>query len=258
MAVSKRTRFEVLRRDNYTCRYCRSADNELTVDHVTPVALGGSDKPENLVACCKDCNAGKSSSSPEANTVADVSAQAAHYAAGIRDVYEQQVKDLKARRRYINRFVKRWKSFTNSRGYEIDLPHDYAGAVGGWYDTGVPVEILEHAIEVAMSRRNLPSHSVFPYVYGIVRNKTDDARDKVIATQGATEAPEPCKECASWERLVDRKFGYTGALLTAHIDRAETVASATFRYGTSIFKPVHNNLNDPSVIDWCKANGVAV
>ena len=26
MAVSKRTRFEVLRRDNYTCRYCRSAD----------------------------------------------------------------------------------------------------------------------------------------------------------------------------------------------------------------------------------------
>ena len=40
MAVSKRTRFEVLRRDNFTCRYCRSTDNELTVDHVTPVALG--------------------------------------------------------------------------------------------------------------------------------------------------------------------------------------------------------------------------
>jgi len=26
MAVSKRTRFEVLRRDNHTCRYCRSTE----------------------------------------------------------------------------------------------------------------------------------------------------------------------------------------------------------------------------------------
>lgn len=52
MAVTKRTRFEVLRRDNYTCRYCRSTDGALTVDHVTPRSLGGSDDPSNLVACC--------------------------------------------------------------------------------------------------------------------------------------------------------------------------------------------------------------
>lgn len=32
MAVSKRTRFEVLRRDDYTCRYCRSRENALTID----------------------------------------------------------------------------------------------------------------------------------------------------------------------------------------------------------------------------------
>lgn len=30
MAVNKRTRFEVLRRDDFTCRYCRSTENELT------------------------------------------------------------------------------------------------------------------------------------------------------------------------------------------------------------------------------------
>lgn len=39
MAVTKRTRFEVLRRDNYTCRYCHATDNPLTVDHVVPRAL---------------------------------------------------------------------------------------------------------------------------------------------------------------------------------------------------------------------------
>ncbi|MGC7224589.1 HNH endonuclease, partial [Mycobacteroides abscessus subsp. massiliense] len=44
MAVTKRLRYEVLRRDNYSCRYCgRSAPEvKLTVDHVVPVALGGS------------------------------------------------------------------------------------------------------------------------------------------------------------------------------------------------------------------------
>ena len=64
MAIPKRTRFEVLRRDNHTCRYCRSTDNPLTIDHVTPVSLGGTDDPSNLVAACRDCNAGKASSSP--------------------------------------------------------------------------------------------------------------------------------------------------------------------------------------------------
>ena len=73
VAVTKRTRYEVMRRDNFTCRYCRSSDGELTVDHVTPVALGGDDRPENLVSCCKDCNSGKASSAPDAALVADVS-----------------------------------------------------------------------------------------------------------------------------------------------------------------------------------------
>ena len=55
MAVSKRTRFEVLRRDDYTCRYCRSTENPLTIDHVVPEALGGGNDPSNLVAACRDC-----------------------------------------------------------------------------------------------------------------------------------------------------------------------------------------------------------
>ena len=76
MAVSKRTRFEVLRRDDFTCRYCRSKDHELTVDHVVPVALGGTDKPDNLVAACRDCNAGKSSTPPDTALVSDVEADA--------------------------------------------------------------------------------------------------------------------------------------------------------------------------------------
>lgn len=58
------TRFNVLSRDRFTCRYCsRSApDVELHVDHVKPVSKGGTDDLDNLVASCNECNLGKSNS----------------------------------------------------------------------------------------------------------------------------------------------------------------------------------------------------
>jgi hypothetical protein len=74
MAVSKRLRYEVLRRDNHACRYCGATapDVKLNVDHVIPTSLGGPDKPTNLVTSCADCNSGKTSSLPNAEVVADV------------------------------------------------------------------------------------------------------------------------------------------------------------------------------------------
>lgn len=85
MAVSRRLRFEILKRDSHLCRYCgaKAPDVPLTVDHVVPVALGGSDDPTNLVTACKDCNSGKSSTSPDAPVVADVDLTAKRYAAAI-------------------------------------------------------------------------------------------------------------------------------------------------------------------------------
>ncbi|MGW0626476.1 HNH endonuclease [Streptomyces sp. NPDC002758] len=74
MAVSKRLRYEILRRDNFACRYCGAAapDVKLNADHVIPQSLGGSDEPTNLVTSCTDCNSGKTSSMPNAMVVADV------------------------------------------------------------------------------------------------------------------------------------------------------------------------------------------
>lgn len=61
MAVSTRTRFEVLKRDGYVCRYCgRGAPSVvLHVDHVKPRSRGGRDTWANLVTACQDCNLGK-------------------------------------------------------------------------------------------------------------------------------------------------------------------------------------------------------
>ena len=59
--IPKSVRFEVLKRDSFTCQYCgRSApDVILELDHIIPVSKGGDDSIMNLVAACRDCNRGK-------------------------------------------------------------------------------------------------------------------------------------------------------------------------------------------------------
>lgn len=60
--ISKKLRFEVFKRDSFTCQYCgRSApDVILEVDHIEAVANGGTNDIMNLITSCKDCNRGKS------------------------------------------------------------------------------------------------------------------------------------------------------------------------------------------------------
>ena len=60
--ISLRTRFEVFKRDSFRCRYCGAPGTakQLEIDHVVPVAAGGSSDADNLVASCHRCNSGKS------------------------------------------------------------------------------------------------------------------------------------------------------------------------------------------------------
>jgi len=55
-------RFEILKRDAFSCRYCGARAKNgavLQVDHVKPKAAGGTDEPTNLTTACADCNSGK-------------------------------------------------------------------------------------------------------------------------------------------------------------------------------------------------------
>jgi hypothetical protein len=60
-SISKKTRFEVFKRDEFTCQYCgKKAPNViLEVDHINPKSKGGSDKILNFVTSCRECNRGK-------------------------------------------------------------------------------------------------------------------------------------------------------------------------------------------------------
>lgn len=83
MAVSKRLRFETFRRDIFTCHYCGASapDVVLTIDHILPKTLGGTDAPDNLVTACADCNSGKTSTKPDEQIAASVSAEAQRWEA---------------------------------------------------------------------------------------------------------------------------------------------------------------------------------
>lgn len=60
-AISKKLRFEVFKRDNFTCQYCgrMAPDVILEVDHINPVKNKGTNNILNLITSCKDCNRGK-------------------------------------------------------------------------------------------------------------------------------------------------------------------------------------------------------
>lgn len=59
--IGKKTRFEVFKRDKFTCQYCgrMAPDVILEVDHIKPVAEGGTNEMINLITSCRDCNRGK-------------------------------------------------------------------------------------------------------------------------------------------------------------------------------------------------------
>ncbi|HYF37572.1 MAG TPA: HNH endonuclease [Prosthecobacter sp.] len=60
--LSKKTRFEVFKRDSFKCQYCGACAPEaiLVVDHIDPVSKDGADEMVNYITACQPCNAGKS------------------------------------------------------------------------------------------------------------------------------------------------------------------------------------------------------
>lgn len=61
LPISKALRFAIFARDRFTCQYCgeRAPDVILHVDHIYPVAAGGTNEADNLITACEACNLGK-------------------------------------------------------------------------------------------------------------------------------------------------------------------------------------------------------
>lgn len=186
MSVSKRLRFEVLRRDNHTCQYCgeQAPDVTLHVDHVKPKTLGGTDGPENLITACKDCNAGKSStilSSEHAQEIAsrnlDWEVRAQELSAKIRGTLDRDAL-------YLSDFEQEWQGAADSAGVPALWPVGYQASIYKWAGMGYPSDALDLAIGSAYSARRVADDERFTYLAGIVWKQIREAMVDL-------EEPEP-------------------------------------------------------------------
>jgi hypothetical protein len=63
-SIKGKLRLEVMRRDNFSCKWCgknHTEDNiKIEIDHIKPYSMGGDDSIDNLQLLCKDCNIAKS------------------------------------------------------------------------------------------------------------------------------------------------------------------------------------------------------
>ena len=185
MAISKRVRYEVLRRDGFTCRYCHAKNKPLEVDHVIPVSLGGKDTPDNLVASCHDCNIGKTSTKPDDELVADIKKSIISKREAIRQALAELSEEVDSEDSNEDSFVaSAVDGFTAITDREAP---DWAFAsVRSWYRQGVDAVLLGQAYDIAANkfmRTYTTGDHVFKYVAGIIRNWISEAEEKAGANE---------------------------------------------------------------------------
>lgn len=186
MAVSKRLRYEVLRRDDHACRYCgaRAPDVKLTVDHVLPTSLGGQDAPENLVAACSACNAGKSSSSPDAPLVANVADDALRWARAMALAADLAHAQRIQREDDIENFDVVWTSYFNDEQIvDLDCFRDrgWQDSISRFLDAGLSLHDLVHFAEVKLRSGQIRNTGVWKYFCGTCWRVLKDRQETASA-----------------------------------------------------------------------------
>lgn len=179
-AISKRLRYEVLKRDGHRCRYCGATaeDEKLTVDHVIPVALGGATDPTNLVTACSPCNNGKTSTNPDDALVADVDEAAQAMAECLRLANLERIQRRDEMRAFVRRFHEdiwgKWK--LNATGKHLPLPGGWDASIERFLSLGLDLYDLDRATSIAMGSK-ATGEGVFAYMCGVCWNEIREMQD---------------------------------------------------------------------------------
>lgn len=112
-AISNKLRFEVFKRDNFTCQYCgkKAPDVVLNVDHIIPVAKGGKNELLNLITSCFECNNGKRDIPLDKKVELDKQ--------------RESLEMLSERRKQIDMMMKWKQEMSSIENYEVDRLVEY-------------------------------------------------------------------------------------------------------------------------------------
>lgn len=173
-AISTKLRFEIFKRDDFTCQYCGDHPPKvvLHIDHIIPVVEGGGNDEENLVTSCDKCNLGKGPRmlSAKPKTLGQSAAEVAEREEQIRGYAEV----MQAKRERIDREA--WEALEpwlanfcydeESRG----IRHDWLSSVKRFVQQLCYLEVLE-AMELAVQRQPHSQQQCFKYFCGICWRK---------------------------------------------------------------------------------------
>lgn len=118
--IPPRVRFEVFKRDKFTCQYCgrKAPDVILNCDHIQPVAAGGDGDLLNLITSCRDCNGGKGAVPLSDNAALDKQ--------------RAMLEDLEERRQQIDMMIQ-WRDDLQALAVDIvETISDRIGQKGGF------------------------------------------------------------------------------------------------------------------------------
>lgn len=174
-SMSKSLRFEIFKRDGFRCLYCGVTPTQakLRVDHVNPVAKGGTDAPENLITSCFDCNAGKAARPLEARRFKTEIATEAdkEHAEQIREWLRIQREVTEARSAVVDDVAEEWRRAVGELSKEMfaRIPK----LVREW-----PMERLVEAIQIVGDKKGSIGEPYDyrtakvqqKYFYGVLRN----------------------------------------------------------------------------------------
>lgn len=200
MAITKRVRFEVFRRDSFKCRYCGITATEeatgLTVDHVVPKSLGGTDDPSNLVTACSPCNSGKSSTQPDGPLVADVANDSLRWASALKQAAARLETDRLERKRLVDEFDEQWRGWTMNRK-QVPRPPEWDQSLITMLAAGLPMASALELVRVSMESEAGITQK-WRYFCGCCWNVIRDLQDvaKGILTNATDDTEEEDEDSA--------------------------------------------------------------
>ena len=164
--LSKKIRFEIFKRDSFTCQYCGNTPPHviLEVDHIKPVAGGGLNDIDNLVTACFSCNRGKSSNSLKSipQSLSDKAAFIAESEAQLRGYQEI----LESKRQRIEDELWRVAEVIAPGSTEKGIPRDWASSIKR-FNKMLGIHTVLEAAEIALARFPFGGKNAFLYFCGI-------------------------------------------------------------------------------------------
>jgi 23S rRNA U2552 (ribose-2'-O)-methylase RlmE/FtsJ len=257
--IPNSVRFEVFKRDSFTCQYCgrKAPEIVLQIEHITPVAHGGSSDILNLLTACVECNSGKG-----VRLLSETQAISKRHA---------QLEILQERREQL-RMLSEWQQdLTALVNEEVDVVSDAFSEITGfqvndhgrqqirrWIKTYGAVEVLTATREAAeryfqssdnqdeakksaedvfnrivrvvrwkRAQQRDPEKSQYLYAKGILRNRLNyvnwNQLEQIIDawvswSLTSEEFCELAKQCSSWTNFRHR--------ISERIDRADRAEKA--------------------------------